>query len=379
VNRAQKFEPAKTVQSVSEAIDCLADDQLMRDLRPRVSSKRGDMDFGLWFRGHERIAYKLVPSILRESFGQNGRYVDEVSLIRHFKVLNPDAAPATSSDFDWLVTMQHYLAPTRLLDWTENLLVALYFSVRNPALDNKEDAAIWILNARRLNYYTSATTRSTEMGFPSDPDVIARSCLSRVRDRGEWHDVYSREILNRTVDRADYRHERIAQAIRTVQVNGAAVNDTKRQPLDVTAIGTSSGERVNPFDTKAWNKPEGLYARLRMPIAVMANRSNRRIRSQPGVFTLHGGKYVPNPEFYKTSEVYQSAIGMPVDLTDIDAGCGKMRILKWLRIPKSKREVFRTTLAQIGVTDAALFPELDYQSKYLLTRWTTFRQSASRR
>jgi hypothetical protein len=48
----------------------------------------------------------------------------------------------------------------------------------------------------------------------------------------------------------------------------------------------------------------------------------------------------------------------------------KKRILKWLRIPKNDRVSIRRTLAQIGVTDATLFPELDYQSKYLITRWT---------
>jgi len=156
-------EPATTILSVSQAIDCLSNDKLMGDLRPRVSSKRGDTNFGLWFRGHEKTDYKLIPSILRESIGQNGRYVDEVSLTRHFKALNPDAATSDASDFEWLVTMQHYLAPTRLLDWTENLLVALYFAVRNPSFDDKEDAAVWILNARRLNSYTSGTTRMEEM------------------------------------------------------------------------------------------------------------------------------------------------------------------------------------------------------------------------
>jgi hypothetical protein len=28
------------------------------------------------------------------------------------------------------------------------------------------------------------------------------------------------------------------------------------------------------------------------------------------------------------------------------------------------------TLARIGITDASLFPELDYQSRYLRERWT---------
>jgi hypothetical protein len=106
-----------------------------------------------------------------------------------------------------------------------------------------------------------------------------------------------------------------------------------------------------------------------MPLAVYANRSNRRIRSQAGVFTLHGGKYVPFPKEYRPLESDDEAIGMPINLEDINVSLPKKRILKWLRIPKEQRGSIRQTLSRIGVTDATLFPELDYQAKYLLDRW----------
>ena len=45
--------------------------------------------------------------------------------------------------------MQHFGAPTRLLDWTEGALIALYFAVRGN--QSGADGAIWILDPWWLN------------------------------------------------------------------------------------------------------------------------------------------------------------------------------------------------------------------------------------
>ena len=47
------------------------------------------------------------------------------------------------SDLEWLAIAQHFGLPTRLLDWTDSLLVAAWFAVENGGAD-KIDSAIWV-------------------------------------------------------------------------------------------------------------------------------------------------------------------------------------------------------------------------------------------
>lgn len=99
----------------------------------------------LWYRGHSNAAWALIPSVHRRNPMMENEFT------QRFRFRAPSISrncPAHENTAAWLPLMQHYGLPTRLLDWSEALLVSAFFAV-DPV--GEEDRSIWFLAPSRLN------------------------------------------------------------------------------------------------------------------------------------------------------------------------------------------------------------------------------------
>ena len=148
--------PLKTVSSIAD---------LLKNLKKDAADYKGQ----IWFRGQSVLNWKLQPTFLRKD-----KNITEFTLITKFRQnasLLIQKAP--SNYFDWLFQMQHHGVPTRLLDWTESALTALYFAVEDDKNIGK-DAALWILLPTELN--KNANIYSDENFYiPSFDDIVLKN------------------------------------------------------------------------------------------------------------------------------------------------------------------------------------------------------------
>jgi len=130
---------------------------MLKALKQQTGSKRV-----IWFRGHGKKSWSLVPTLARTA--QNLRA--ENALIKRFmQNATPHITVIPREEWEWMFLMQHHRAFTRLLDWSESPLAALYFAVSSKGLW-ASDGAVWCLDPVVLN-------RAANLKFEFEAEIPA--------------------------------------------------------------------------------------------------------------------------------------------------------------------------------------------------------------
>ena len=151
--------------------------------RDIFSLKENHSDNMMYYRGHSRLNYLLQPGIKRERHWlENESIMYQELLVRCAQDFS-----RCQTHLDYLVEMQHYGLPTRLLDITENPLVALYFACCNNRNDLGE---IIVLCTKPVNVkYAKSDTVALLSALPTlsydEQEDLYQLCTNGIRERDD--------------------------------------------------------------------------------------------------------------------------------------------------------------------------------------------------
>lgn len=102
-----------------------------------------------WYRGCRNKRHTLKPTLYRHP--NKTTIKDAIDLetevtTRFVQRSIPFLERSLVDDWDKLFFMQHYGVPTRLLDWSENPFVSIYFALVSASEPKSTDACLWLCN-----------------------------------------------------------------------------------------------------------------------------------------------------------------------------------------------------------------------------------------
>lgn len=256
----------------------------------------------LLFRGHTNINYEIKPSLFRDP----RLYKNEYMMYQELVLRCPDDFLKCETHLDFLVEMQHYGLPTRLLDFSFNPLVALYFACESKS------------NTGEVIVYT---VQNDSILYAKDKTVSLLSCLPMMKYKKQCKIAEAME-LSQEIQEAEF---------------GEYWNELRMELPQIES--TINGNF------------------LRWPVFVKPTRSNKRIAHQEGAFLLWGINTVVysdseniSSDFIGDQEKYRYTIG------------GRKRIFY---VSSSNKEKIEKSLKRLGINKAYIYPEIDDVAEFI--------------
>ena len=285
----------------------------IKDINRFIASKKENSE--VFYRGHGKFSYQLLPSLLREDPSGKGKiYLEgEHLLFRELLTMEPNSFSNDISGFDILTRMQHYGMPTRLLDISSNPLTALYFACEN--LKHNEDAEVVIISVKK-----------TDICF-YDSDKI--SCLTNLAKlTSNQKDQLSQYIIN------------------------CQKNDSTKTLLNESDLNQKVYEQYLHciLNEKPYFKPRIEIKDLKNTFCVKGRLNQERIIAQSGSFLIFGLDAEAIPEH----------------------GNNDFTVHK-IRIKKDDKKPILDELDLLNINQRTVYPSIENSAKYIKNRLENFR------
>ena len=227
-----------------------------------------------WYRGHQYTARDLVPSVHQFEEKPYNAYFAENEVTLGYYLDHRKELANTKYLTDVLAYMQHYGAPSRLLDHSTNPATAGVFACLPHPKYNDKDGIIWVLNPFMLNAATTLGPQNMGVALPYSFDANYRARLA-VCDS----------------------YETLKEKIHVDAFLGLGNSPKLMTPDDVIKFIDSTMTDLE------------LRERMRSSTAIDVGNLFDRVARQDGRFTLSGGK-----QYYDRDKIEGNTFDPPLSL-----------------------------------------------------------------
>lgn len=294
--------------NTDDGIGVTSVDEYMKEISYLNQNKKNP-NAQLFFRGQSVDYWDIRPSVFREQMLSIEHYLMSEPLRQI-----PNEFINLGGSFEVMEKYQHYGMCTRLLDVTTNPLVALYFA---------------------CEHYEAVEYKDTESG---DVEILSPQGIVYFKEENmplKYNDLDVR-IISRL----------------------ASYNLNDSQTLEEVVFKLCEDKIISTEQAKRWSEEKGLLEFIHIcqsVCTVLPVMNNDRLIRQSGAFLLPG----------KFNVTYRGENLRDAIITKAESNLRDEFDRTFFYIADENKEKIRIELEHCNISEANLFPELEYQLKYI--------------
>lgn len=316
----------------------------------------------LFFRGHTDSNYLSIPSVFRNQ----GFIENEHIMFHEIQVRCSTEMVNSKSYLEKLTSMQHYSLPTRLLDVTSSVMVALFFAVeQNYEIDG--ELIIYNLYKNELKYFDSDTVEMlsalSTLSFSDKRNLLEDTINASVK---LIVNSFPKSIKNN--EKAFLKNLLEEMNLIKIQFNEKVI--VKKLSHEIQKQTQITLKDINPLDL--------LDVCFVKPVL-----NNNRIIRQQGAFIVNGLLNNGNgTDRYRVSVgSFQSPIDNIIETLDeemresLEKHTSFNKVITRYIVPSGKKKMLKKWLRDLSMDESVIYPDFENIASYLKDAYGTSNQT----